>query len=102
MAKSTKRNSVEVKREIKIKVGKKFNISPSEGWLGIEDGAIEVVEITDYDSVKDRFADPKVIVENWPKAKKYDWIVYRYLNGGDQAEEYAFDVETFVDHISMY
>lgn len=115
------RAEVMVKRVIRS--GGKYNISASQGYLGIADGIVEVTCIgsiaeltspdvdhaTDYKQCIEAFIDADYTEDTtatlYGRGGRYaTWVAYFYPyedspEGGDY---YVFPLEEFVDHTSLY
>lgn len=88
---------------MKIKKGMKFNIEPSDGFLGITPGEVSVVRIAKYEDVYEEYVDPEHLVEVDSSLKKANWVVYRYVNPTtpDMHEGYCLDEATFKEHVTI-
>jgi len=85
--------------QCEFKKGQRYAIAPSDGFLGIEEGIVQVIRIADYEDVCEEYADPEAIVDGFPELKLSNWIVYKYINGNQKGERYCLDEETFADHV---
>ncbi len=100
----------EVTKTFRLSEGKRYRISPSQGFLGIEDGVIQIDAIYSYEDVCKRsedvqgtLADVEVIVDCDPDTIQELWVVYYYwLKPQEQGYYYALPVGLFTEHISLW
>lgn len=85
---------------MKLKVGQKFNIVPSDGFLGICRGEVEILRIDKFENVRREYVDPEELVNCDPSLKKAKWIVYKYTKPTceDMYDPYCLDEDTFKYH----
>lgn len=123
--------SVEVEVTRRIAVGRRYNISASQGYLGVIDGYVDVLalvsnpslEHTDWGNVE----DPEVAmsyIESYVQSSldlltdregnrepEYNeeqyrldntvWVVYHYPHGQEEGI-LVFPIQEFVDHTSLF
>lgn len=100
--------STEVTITRKIEKGRRFRISASQGFLGIEEGVVEVMGVHTYDDatllaqyVKGGLPDIDAIVECDSNTVEQLWVVYQYTQPNScKGDMYCFTVDIFGDHIS--
>lgn len=102
---------VEVEEVMDIRPGKISRINPSEGYMGIESGVIEVQLVVDpsnvlaieeeYPLIADRiryFSD----VDSPEERERLDtgpWIIYKYSSSGDID---VLPLQEFIQHTMIY
>lgn len=90
---------ISVRRNIEL--GKRFTISPSYGFLGIEDGVVEVIKICNYDDLVQEDGNVQTLVDNDKNLKFAIWVVYGYVSGTDDDTWYPLPIDLFAEHISF-
>lgn len=102
--------STEVTKTFKLEEGYTYRISPSQGFLGIEDGVVRIDAVYTYedvykrsDTVQGTLADVEVIVDCDPDTMHELWVVYYYwLKPQEQGYYYALPAGLFAEHISLW
>ncbi|MGJ9385229.1 hypothetical protein [Salipaludibacillus sp. CF4.18] len=90
---------VSVERD--IEVGKRFFISPSHGFFGIEDGVIEVIELCKYEELVKEDPNVQTLVDNDLSLVTSTWVVFGYVNSKVDDIWYPLPLELFAEHISV-
>lgn len=100
-------NNVVVELTHTFRVGSLFNISPSEGFLGIEDGVVQItaiqpLELLQKEEYYSTLGDPEVLLEIDPDVADELWITYKYIEATytDINDLYAIPLGMFLVHTS--
>ncbi|AWD92955.1 hypothetical protein HSE3_gp003 [Bacillus phage vB_BceM-HSE3] len=104
-------NGVEVQVTRKITIGSTFSISPSQAFMGIDAGSVEVIDICKYEDLQEEaksdadayLSTLEEFEDEYNQEKSSAWIVARYLDTEQfGTDKLAFPLHTFVDHISAF
>lgn len=98
----------EVRKYVRFWPGKKMSISPSQGFLGIEDGVVEIVHVLSYEGLTmqpyfSTLGDPETLVEDVPMYADEPWVVWKYRKYKENDDTlYAFPASLLAEHVSSY
>ncbi|MNW28089.1 hypothetical protein D3C74_49010 [compost metagenome] len=99
--------SATVTKNFTIEPNAMFQISPSQGFLGINDGTVRVRELYKYEEIRDfEWFDPDPYLELDPDVVNEWWVYYEYpMLKPDKHDEYErfilIPISVFGDHISQ-
>jgi hypothetical protein len=98
--------SIDVTVTRHIKIGQIVRINPSEAFLGIEHGIVEVIAIKEYDELDHTDGNVEGVVELDEDAMNEPWVLYRYkwsdYKGIDKEYLVPFPLSYFINHTMHY